>query len=50
MQISTAVVCLGGMILFCALIAFALYFKADVKAGGKFKGGEFFIEATDKKK
>ena len=49
MKISTLVVCLTGMILFAGIVGFALYFKADVKAGGKFNGGEFFIEATEKK-
>ena len=45
MKTQTMAVCLAAI----ALIAFAIYFKDAVKAGGKFRGGEFFIEATDAK-
>ena len=45
MKTQTMVVLLGALL----LIAFAIYFKDAVKAGGKFKGSEFYIEATDSK-
>lgn len=45
MKTQTMVVCFAAI----ALIAFAIYFKGTVKAGGKFNGGGFFIEATDAK-
>ena len=50
MATSNVVVSITGMLLLAGVIALALYVKADVKAGAKFKGGEFFIEATDKHK
>ena len=50
MSTTTAVVCLVGMVLVAALIGFALYYKGTVKAGGRFKAGEFYIEAQDRKR
>ena len=45
MRTQTMIVCLAAI----ALIAFAIYFKDAVKAGGRFKGGEVYIEATEAK-
>ena len=50
MATSLLIAVLSGAAPVVGLTAFALYIKADVKAGGRFKGGEFFIEATDKEK
>ena len=49
MSTTTAVVCLVGTVLFAALIGCALYYKGTVRAGGRFKAAEFYIEAQDRK-
>lgn len=46
MKTTTVIVWLSAI----ALVGFALYFKGDVRAGGRFRGGEFFIQASDKQK
>lgn len=46
MKTQTMVVLLAAL----ALVAFAIYFKHAVRAGGEFKGREFYIEATDSKR
>lgn len=50
MKTSTVVLCLVGMILFASVVCFALYYKGNVKAGGQFGHGSFFIEATEREK
>jgi hypothetical protein len=50
MSVTTAIVCLGGMILLAGLIGFALYYKCDVKAGGRIRDGEFYLEAQERKR
>lgn len=43
MRTQTMVVLLAALV----FLAFAVYFKDAVRAGGKFRGGEFYIEAAD---
>lgn len=50
MDDSTMVVCLAAMVLLAVVIGFALYFKADVRAGGRYRDGEFYIEAKGRRK
>ena len=49
MDMTTAIVCLVPIVLFCALLFFALSRKGDVKAGGTFGHGSFFIDVKDRK-
>jgi hypothetical protein len=50
MSTYTVVVRLGGIIIFAAVICFALYVKGNVRAGGKIGPGSFFIQAEEKQK
>ena len=50
MKRSAVVVFLAAMILFASVIIFALYVKGDVKAGGQFGKGSFFIETKERLK
>lgn len=50
MDTTTAVVFIVGLALVTGLIAFALHRKRYVKASGRFKSGEFYIEANDREK
>jgi hypothetical protein len=43
MNTTTAVVCVLAIV--AALLAFALYRRPHLKAGGRYKDGEFYIEA-----
>ena len=47
MDATTAVVCLAA--LFAVVIIYALRCKPHVKAGGRYKDGEFYIEASEKR-
>jgi hypothetical protein len=44
------VLCHLAMILSAAVITFALHRKRVAKAWGRFKNGEFYIEANDQEK
>ena len=46
MNTSTAIVIVA--ITLAMLLAFALYRRPHVKAGGRYKEGEFFIEVSDR--
>jgi hypothetical protein len=46
--IVTAAVCLLVAFTFAGVIVFAIHRKPHVRAGGRFRGGEFYIEATDR--
>ena len=50
MDTTTAGVCLVAMILVAGVITFALHRKPYVRAGGRYKNGEFYIEAKDRKR
>ena len=48
-ETTTARVCLVGMLLAAGVVTFALHRKQHVRAGARYKNGEIFIEADDRK-
>lgn len=49
MDTTTAVVCLVAIVALAVLIAFAIHRKPYVRAGGRSRYGEFYIEAADQR-
>jgi hypothetical protein len=49
-DITTAIVWIVAIVLACGVVVFALYRKGDVKAGGTFGNGSFFLDVKDRKR
>lgn len=50
MALTTAVVVVVALVLFGGILLFALHRKGDVKAGGSFGNGSFYLEVRDRKR
>jgi hypothetical protein len=50
MALTIAIVTVTAMVLFAALVGFALYSKGNVRATGRFRSGSFSLEAEERRR